>query len=228
MSDIHPLITQNKQTYNTIASHFAQTREYPWDELEPFVSFVQPGGVVCDIGCGNGRVFKLFADKSVRYIGVDQSEELIKIAKQDFPTGEWLVGEMSQIPLENESCDLVLCIAALQHMPTPELRLLAMKELARIAKPGSYICLTNWNLYSTTASKRHPQFAPGDFMIPWKSPSDGTILAERYYHGFTMEELSGLATDSRLEVVEQYFVAAHGERPGVEKGRNIVSVLKKR
>ncbi len=227
MSDIHPLIAQNRQTYNTIASHFAQTREYPWDELEPFAQLVSAGGTVADIGCGNGRVFQLFSELNVHYIGVDQSEELIKIAKQDFPTGEWVVGEMSQIPLQSESCDLVMCIAALQHMPTPELRLQTMKEFARIAKPGSHVCITNWNMYSKTVSKRHPQFAPGDFMIPWKSNIDGSVLGERYYHGFTMEELSGLATEAGLTVVEQYFIAAHGERPGIDKGRNVVTVLKK-
>ncbi len=227
MENIHPLIAQNKKIYNTIASHFAQTREYPWDELEPFADLVQPGQTVADIGCGNGRVFRLFSDKDIRYIGVDQSEGLIAIAQHDFPAGTWMVGEMSHIPLEDESCDLVMCVAALQHMPTPELRLQAMKELARITKPGSYICLTNWNLYSTTASKRHPAFAPGDFMIPWKDSVTGESLGDRYYHGFTMEELSGLATGAGLTVIEQYFIAAHGERPGIDKGRNIVTVLRK-
>ncbi|PIX02803.1 SAM-dependent methyltransferase, partial [bacterium (Candidatus Gribaldobacteria) CG_4_8_14_3_um_filter_42_11] len=41
---------------------------------------VKDGDKVLDVGCGNGRLVKAFENKKISYLGVDNSEKLIKLA----------------------------------------------------------------------------------------------------------------------------------------------------
>lgn len=46
------------QVYEQIASHFSDTRHKPWPNVEKFVQNIPPGGILIDVGCGNGKYFK--------------------------------------------------------------------------------------------------------------------------------------------------------------------------
>ena len=46
---------QVRDTYTRIAEHFDLTRYRPWPETFWFASMLEPGAVVADLGCGNGR-----------------------------------------------------------------------------------------------------------------------------------------------------------------------------
>lgn len=218
-------IKLNKDTYNKIAKHFSDTRAFVWDDLKPLKRYVKDGDRILDLGCGNGRLYQLFSDLSIDYIGVDQSEELIKQAQTKFPDIRFETGEMTKLDVEDNTFDAVYCIAAYQHLPDEQTRLAALNEMKRMAKQGGYIVMTNWNLFSQTAYKRHPQFAPGDFMIPWKDGKTGTTIAERYYHGFTVPELEALARKVGLRIESQYY-SWKGQESTPEKATNIVSVFR--
>ena len=166
----------------------------------------------------------MFQDLSITYTGVDQSEGLITLAREKFPSGQFDIAEMTCLPYPDQSFDIVYCIAAFQHMPTRETRLKALSEMKRVLVPGGYIAMTNWNLFSKTASKRHEEFASGDFIIPWKSNTTGEVVAERYYHGFTIPELEELFSLSHLTVTDQYY-SWKGEKSNQEEATNIVSIL---
>jgi Methyltransferase domain. len=78
-----------KATYDTIAEHFAATREYAWPEVESFCASQQiqsppdTESIGVDIGCGNGRHAEtLFEQTSLdKIIGVDVSRELLHTAQ---------------------------------------------------------------------------------------------------------------------------------------------------
>ena len=78
------IIHKTRQDYNLIAPRFSGTRYDLWEELKPFKRLVKNGQNILDWGCGNGRLLFLFLDKNIKYFGLDQSEELLKIAK-----GKW-------------------------------------------------------------------------------------------------------------------------------------------
>ena len=188
-----------------------------------------------DLGCGNGRLYQILAKKQALYTGLDQSAELVGLAKAKNPGLEFVVGEMTNLPFPDQSFEVVVAIASFNHIPGQELQLKSLSEMKRVLKPGGLVLMTNWNLLSESAQKniaKHGwkvlQESPEqgiDVMVPWKNPQ-GEILGERYYHGFTPEELTNLANATDFQIVDLYY-SHKGERLDQASGANIISVFKK-
>jgi len=218
------LVKLNKETYNKIARPFAQTRQYLWDDLKPLSKYMKDNYKVLDLGCGTGRLYHLFKDfQGVEYVGVDQSEGQIEVAKEDFPEARHKVAEMTELPFGEGEFDIIYCIATFHHLPDEVSRIKSLEEMKRVLKPGGKIIMTNWNLYSKSASKmvekgKFKEFETGDFLVPWLD-SEGEVLGERYYHGFSLEELENL-----FKKTDQYYTKK-GERGQVSDPGNIVSVI---
>ncbi len=227
--DSKKIIKQNKDIYDKIAPLFASTRQKVWDDMLPFQKYIKDGDSVLDIGCGAGRLYHLL-DKfqDMEYVGVDQSEGQIEMGKKDFPNNKFVVAEMTDLPLEDNTFDLIFCIATLHHLPDEKSRLKALSEMKRVLKPGGHIMMTNWNLFSDSVNKvvNKGKFKKhgANFLIPWITPVGG-VLGERYYYGFKIEELEDLFTRSGFEIVDQYF-SKKGKRRDLRKGHNIVSVIR--
>ena len=43
------------QTFDSIAEEFSRTRSRPWEDVVKFIDGLPSGGVILDLGCGNGR-----------------------------------------------------------------------------------------------------------------------------------------------------------------------------
>jgi len=169
------IINQNKEIYNQIAKDFSGTRKKSWQGFENFSQYVKAGDRVLDLGCGNGRMADIFQNKKVEYLGIDNSEELIKIARERFRDKSWIrfeVGDVIKlssrgaegdvgIPSDiegdgiatvtsfprNDNFNLVLMIAVLHHIPTKELRLKILQDAFTLLKPGGRLVISNWNLW---------------------------------------------------------------------------------
>ena len=211
------ILKKVKDDYNTIAPYFSDTRNYNWSEFEDFKKYIKPEMKVLDLGCGNGRFFNFLKDSKINYIGIDNSEGILKQAKIKHPEQNFKFGDILDIPEQNEEFDVVFCIAALHHIPH-EYRTDALKEIKRVLKPEGYFIMTNWNLWQKKylpliLKSTFKKF--GDVYIPWYTPK-GKLIARRYYHAFTKMELSRLADKSNFKIIEQYYTK-----------RNIVSIYKK-
>ena len=223
------LVKLNKETYNMIAKLFAETRKYLWDDLKPLGKYTKDGFKILDLGCGSGRLYHLFEEfQGVEYVGVDQSEGQIEIAKEKFPELDFQVAEMTELPFEENEFDIIYCVATFHHLPDEKSRIKALDEMKRILKPGGHIIMTNWNLYSKGTQKlvekgKFKEFEKGDFFVPWLD-KDGKVLGERYYHGFSLEELEGLFKKTDLQLEDQYYSTK--ARVGTEDDSgNIISVV---
>lgn len=219
----HKYIDQNKRVYNTIANTFSDTREFLWDDLKGLERFTNDHDTVLDIGCGNGRLYQLFSEKQVNYIGLDQSDQLIAIAKERFPEQRFLVSNMTKIPLQNEFADVIYAIASFHHLPNDTLRVQALQEMKRMLKKNGQIILLNWNLYSDWAREKYDGDEQGDYLIPWKD-GNGNVLGVRYYHGFLLEDLHDLAEKAGLLIVEQHYIKK-GKVSSIGPGENIFTRL---
>lgn len=222
------IVDECKAVYDKIAPHFAVTRRYLWEDLKPLRDYVKDGDAVLDLGCGSGRLPQLFDDLKIKYLGVDQSEAQIALARVSNPTREFVVADIRQVPRPDAAFDRVFAVAVLHHLPTRESRLAALAEMKRLAKLNATIILTNWNLMSRAAMERvrkgdWQQCGPHDFYVPWKDDG-GVERARRYYHAFTADELSELAESSGAEIISQYY-SSQGAVSDREAGENLITII---
>jgi 2-polyprenyl-3-methyl-5-hydroxy-6-metoxy-1,4-benzoquinol methylase len=102
------------------------------------------GGRVLDVGCAQGTLGLMLAERGfrvslldVRSTNIDYSRARHEHGQVDFHVG--LLGE--EMP-PGSDFDVVVCTEVLEHVPEPS-HLLA--QLARKARPGGYVCLTTPN-----------------------------------------------------------------------------------
>ena len=94
------LLVKTRKDYNLIADDFSRTRDETWDEMFfLFENYLKPGDKVLDLGCGNGRWFKLFKTYNIDYIGVDSSVKLIDIAQKNNPEAKFQIEEGLELVL---------------------------------------------------------------------------------------------------------------------------------
>ncbi len=225
-------ISQNKDVYNTIASYFSSTRQFVWEDLKDFSQYITKGDTVLDIGCGNGRVYQLCENLQVAYTGIDQSEELIRIAKAKYPEVHFDVGEMTQLPYEDASFSIIICVATFNHLPDRDSRLKSLSEMKRVLKPGGIILMTNWNVLSDNAQKyvdrgkwEIVENNRQDVLVPWLTPIGEKLPGSRYYHGYELSELFDLFTHAGF-IVEQQYYSKKGKQSTKNEGHNIVSIVR--
>jgi SAM-dependent methyltransferase len=95
------------------------------------------GKVVLDYGCGAGENTVLVAAHGAKVIGVDISPDLLELAAKrmelyGYSCYEFNVGSAHDLPMEDESIDIVFGIGILHHL---ELQL-ASKQVYRVLKRG--------------------------------------------------------------------------------------------
>lgn len=209
------LLNKTTQDYNLIAKHFSGAREKPWQEFSfLFNDYLLSGEKVLDIGCGNGRFFELCKDK-VFYFGIDNSEELIKIAKSRYPEANFQVADALNLPFSDNYFDKVYNIAVLQHIPSREFREQFLKEIKRVLKSEGLLFLTVWNLWKwnnirilikNTILKffRVSRLDFKDFFLPNERHS---LFKNFYYHAFTKKELENLVKKSDFQIEKSGLIA---------------------
>jgi SAM-dependent methyltransferase len=99
-----------------------------------------PPGEVLDAACGSGRHSAYLAARGHAVTGVDQSADMLAMARQKVPGGRFLPGDLSALPLDDASVDAALCALALVHVA--DIRQ-AIAELARVVRPGGRIVVTD-------------------------------------------------------------------------------------
>jgi SAM-dependent methyltransferase len=99
-------------------------------------SNVGKGTTLLDIGCGGGGSSILAYNRGALVSGIDPAEGLLKFARKRVPSGDFRVGDMENLPFDDNSFDLVFAANAVQYS---EDRINALKEFSRVCKPGGKI-----------------------------------------------------------------------------------------
>lgn len=136
--------------YNSIASHFSQTREKPWPRVVDFLSGLDDFSTVLDVGCGSGRYLNVCSN--VAMFGCDYSQSLAEICQEK--GSRTFICDGLNIPIRDSCFDACICIAVLHHLSTKERRCCAINELLRITKPGGKILIYVWAEEQTYKNKR--------------------------------------------------------------------------
>lgn len=96
------------------------------------------GKTVLDYGCGTGCNSLILAKRGANVVGVDISPDLLEIAEQRMTVNgidgntKFLVGSAHDLPIPDESVDIVFGIAILHHLDLQE----SSKEVFRVLKKG--------------------------------------------------------------------------------------------
>lgn len=99
-----------------------------------------PVGVALDAACGTGRYARLLAGRGHRVIGVDGSPDMLALAREKVPQGEFLHGDLHRLPVADAEVDLIVCALALTHVPALEP---VMAEFARVLRPGGSLVIAD-------------------------------------------------------------------------------------
>jgi len=205
-------VTSVKDAYNKVAIPFAASRARDWNEFEIITSHILPQNTILDAGCAHGRLVPILLAHGIQkenYTGIDISENLIQKAKETFHDIRFDVGDVCQLPYNDNSFDVVISSAVLHHIPSQKLRVQMINELARVAKPGGKIILLVWNAFHfphlwrpifTSYVKSFFTFGrheAGDMYLPFFGKD-----TKRYVHAFTKTSLQRLFRDSVEKEIE--------------------------
>ncbi|KAJ8675386.1 hypothetical protein QAD02_011172, partial [Eretmocerus hayati] len=129
-----------------------------WPRVQQFLEQLEPGALVADVGCGNGKY--LSVNHNVFKIGVDRCTKFTSIAREK--DNEVLACDNLSLPFRDESFDAVLSIAVVHHFSTTERRVRALKELARVLRIGGKLVISVWAM-----EQKHRKFESQDVLVPW-------------------------------------------------------------
>jgi SAM-dependent methyltransferase len=124
-------------------SYDDEPRNGLFDIDEPFVHVIVDGlptGVALDAACGTGRFAGILADQGHQVIGVDNSAAMLDVARRRVPSAEFLLGELGQLPMADDSVDVITCGLALSHVRDlgP-----VMAEFSRVLRPGGHLVISD-------------------------------------------------------------------------------------
>ena len=102
-----------------------------------------------DVGCGNGRHLKSlgFQLSNAKIIGIDQSVQEINKLQSEFSehicknqnSYKFIMGDVRNIQIKDNSQDLVICSEVLEHVPNFKD---VLKECYRILRPGAVMLIS--------------------------------------------------------------------------------------
>lgn len=101
-----------------------------------------PPGDALDAACGTGRHARWLAARGHRVIGIDATPEMLELAREAMPDADLRLGDLTALPVETASVDLVVCALALTHCE--DLRA-PVAELARVLRPGGRLVVSDFH-----------------------------------------------------------------------------------
>jgi ubiquinone/menaquinone biosynthesis C-methylase UbiE len=143
-----------------------------------------------DIGCGTGRFIDFIkqAWPRLQIVGLDMSDAYIKHAKRHLrhrSRMSFVVGKAEAVPLADQSHDAVTSIFLFHELP-PKVRRSALRECARVLKPGGRLILLD-----SLQRGDEPDYEGMLRRFPQN-------YHEPYYASYTKENFGGLATEYGL------------------------------
>jgi SAM-dependent methyltransferase len=118
---------------------FYASGEQDWRDFERHWRHYDPalGGTCVEIGCGAGRLTRALGSSFERVVGLDVSEEMLRMAREACPPNvELRRVDGPQIPLADDAADAVFSCHVLQHLETHEVMAAYLRDARRVLRPG--------------------------------------------------------------------------------------------
>jgi 2-polyprenyl-3-methyl-5-hydroxy-6-metoxy-1,4-benzoquinol methylase len=100
------------------------------------------GGILVDVGCGAGNLWREISGRFTRCLGVDA------VRYEGLPSAvEFIAADLDRVPLPlpDASADVVAAVETIEHLENPRA---FCRELRRIAMPGGWVIISTPNQLS--------------------------------------------------------------------------------
>lgn len=161
---IQALNELNADFYRRSGADFSATRNFSWpgwNQLLPFFKKKPHHSTlrILDLGCGNGRLLEflqIHLRAQFAYLGLDSSEQLLQIARHNYPEQEFISYDLVQKFLATgkiilptaKKFDLIVLFGLTHHLPSAALRLQLMSDLKNYLAADGYLIVSNWQFAS--------------------------------------------------------------------------------
>ena len=147
----------------------------------------QPLGRVLDVGTGTGRMIEIFAAKADRFVAVDNSGEMLRLARAKLaglPNAaavqartEIVLGDFNTLPFADGSFDTILFHQVLHYAQTPDY---VIAEAARLLAPAGRLVIVDFashNFEELRSVHAHARLGFSDDMMKRTFAANGLALS---------------------------------------------------
>jgi len=183
----------------TAYSDFAIHIMAPWTDDLIMQGLCKDGNRVLDLACGTGFVadrVNQVSNAKCDVVGVDVNAAMLDVARRNAFI-EWHLASAAALPFVDGSFDVVLCQQGLQFFPD---RGAAMKEIARVLKPGGRVSLNVWGALHRQVF--HSAFVDG---ISIFLGAEAKATFDTAFSLNTVDSLRGLASEAGLQNIRIRF-----------------------
>ena len=143
-------------------------QDQQWRRNAVKLSQLKPMDSVVDIACGTGDLLGCFLEqylrfinlgqlddfygndaeepdfsKEPRFIGIDFTYEMLRLARRKYRGAEWLNGDAQSLPLPDQCCDVVSIAFGIRNVQDPAA---AIRECRRILRPRGRLIILEFSL----------------------------------------------------------------------------------
>lgn len=211
-----------ENTWDVIAYSFDKTRRKPWKKCMEFIETLSSSMTVVDLCCGNGRHLLPCAKQVKRVIGVDFSNNLLRIVQtkardMNIRNVDLIHSDVRFLPLTSGTIDAALYIASLHNIPGRTQRVQSLKEMNRVLKKHGTGLISVWSRWQ---DKYRKEFFKKWFKQGWKEEfGDITIFwrqhgfnIPRFYHLYSKKEFINDLRMAGFEIIEVDAVKIHSRK----------------
>ncbi|SHK74186.1 class I SAM-dependent methyltransferase [Desulforamulus aeronauticus] len=158
------------------------------EKLGSFCRLLKSGSKILDLGCGPGNVAKYLFESNQGFtvVGIDLSEEMIKLARQNVPHDSVMfkVGDIRELEMEENKYDAVVASFCIVHLDNDETINLLKKVVQMLKKNGM--------LYLSCMEGKKSGFETTSF-------SNGGYI---YFNYYSEEFLGQILQESGLKILQ--------------------------
>jgi SAM-dependent methyltransferase len=99
----------------------------------------RPNESCMDCGCGTGAFTRRLLKFDLDLTGIDISPQSIRSAQAQAVRENYIVGDISQLAMDDHTVDIVVFSGVLHHFPEPQFRKKILSEAYRVLRPGGRV-----------------------------------------------------------------------------------------
>lgn len=157
----------------------------PVDDLDVFFAHI-PGRRMLDVGCGWARYVQRFLDRGLEYSGIDFSAEMLKVARESFPSLRFEQTSFRNVGMfADESFDGLWCCCVFGGEPKDNMQHV-LQGLHRLLVPGGVMAV----------------------IMPAVGPSEEVLILDvghqptAYHSSYDQRELEEMLIHAGFEIIE--------------------------